>query len=596
MATRQNNLNLRGAYASTVPSNETGGSTPPTSNLWGWWSAEAAFSSTGGGGSLVTTSGSNVASLYDLSLNGRHLDQSTVGNQPKYLPNSLGNKPSILFNGTDQFLSNASSPTGAISVYMILKQVGWTDDDVLLHFDGSTVFEFWQDGTSPTLKLFTTGGQTASLQTFELGRFGIVSGVANGSLSNISLNNETSSFSTLATVDAGATLYLGRSPAGYYSNFALCEILAYSTAHSASFGDGLAVRQYLNNKYGLRIFAGDVGLLNDFTIDTQGGLPVEITSGSRIGGFVEFSQSPVYCPSNGKMFVQDTNTSAHASSRVYRFHPTGSSNDGNVNLSYLGGGQGCYVPSVDRIFFAGGSTSDLYKLNPHNLSYSSLGINTNTIYACCYVPSTDVVIALRYAASSTDLYVRNPSTGASIAAVNIGSTTKIGPYAIVYCPTTDRVYIPLSNNSSTSDLVIFNPSNNTVETTLTNIFTNPSTSYSTPAFCPTNGYIYFGGTGGNPIAVFDPVKKKVVSEFMVSTVDGAQHICYDPKRDLICTANHPSTNVGYVSLIDPKTNVVVKRILWGNTSGTCPDYVTYNPMNGFVYVSNLNGPTLSILG
>jgi len=70
------------------------------------------------GGNLVTANGAAVARWEDMSFNGRNFTQSTANNQPTLVSAGLNGKPTISFDGTNDFLGlSANSLLQNISAY-----------------------------------------------------------------------------------------------------------------------------------------------------------------------------------------------------------------------------------------------------------------------------------------------------------------------------------------------------------------------------------------------------------------------------------------------------------------------------------------------
>lgn len=66
-----------------------------------------------GGTTPVASDGDPVGLWLDKSGNGRHYSQATSGRRPTYKTNVQNGKPGILFDGVDDFLSNATGITAA---------------------------------------------------------------------------------------------------------------------------------------------------------------------------------------------------------------------------------------------------------------------------------------------------------------------------------------------------------------------------------------------------------------------------------------------------------------------------------------------------
>lgn len=73
--------------------------------------------------STITQSGGTVSQWNDKSGNNRHVSQAISSRQPAYSTTGLNSKPTIDFDGTDDFLKNAAfQPAGAISCFLVFNR------------------------------------------------------------------------------------------------------------------------------------------------------------------------------------------------------------------------------------------------------------------------------------------------------------------------------------------------------------------------------------------------------------------------------------------------------------------------------------------
>lgn len=73
--------------------------------------------------STITESGGAVSQWDDKSGNSRHVTQSTPSRQPAYSATGLNSKPTIDFDGSDDFLKNATfQPAGAVSCFLVFNR------------------------------------------------------------------------------------------------------------------------------------------------------------------------------------------------------------------------------------------------------------------------------------------------------------------------------------------------------------------------------------------------------------------------------------------------------------------------------------------
>lgn len=73
--------------------------------------------------STITQSGGTVSQWNDKSGNNRHVSQAISSRQPAYSATGLNSKPTIDFDGTDDFLKNeAFQPAGAVSCFLVFNR------------------------------------------------------------------------------------------------------------------------------------------------------------------------------------------------------------------------------------------------------------------------------------------------------------------------------------------------------------------------------------------------------------------------------------------------------------------------------------------
>lgn len=73
--------------------------------------------------STITLNGSTVSQWNDKSGNNRNVSQATASRQPTYNATGLNSKPTLDFDGTDDFLQNASfEPAGAVTCFFVFNR------------------------------------------------------------------------------------------------------------------------------------------------------------------------------------------------------------------------------------------------------------------------------------------------------------------------------------------------------------------------------------------------------------------------------------------------------------------------------------------
>jgi hypothetical protein len=208
---------------------------------------------------LGITIGTGVSAWADQSGNGRHYTQGTGAAQASY--NATGGpngRPSLLFDGTDDFLEAAAfnlPAPGTTPTYLaiVFRIVSWTSNDRLFG-DAATVgvrHGAFMAGASPEIRgqnTFTAIANTgAAVGTYVRGEFYFSNTAsdyvrcANTNVTGSNMGNGTSTGRRLGTDGAG--------PAGVCANIEVCEIL-YRNADLTA-GERTALNAYWTATYGL---------------------------------------------------------------------------------------------------------------------------------------------------------------------------------------------------------------------------------------------------------------------------------------------------------------------------------------------------------
>ena len=128
-----------------------------------------------------TLEGSGVTALNDQSGNGYHLaPTSSTGGAP-----TSDNYPTwhstdgITFDGNDDVLkATMSGWTTFGTIYIMCRQVGWTDNDVLIAYAGTGSARIAQDNTveggSPNMHAIHSSGQSSAITGLSIGTWGIL--------------------------------------------------------------------------------------------------------------------------------------------------------------------------------------------------------------------------------------------------------------------------------------------------------------------------------------------------------------------------------------------------------------------------------------
>lgn len=193
----------------------------------------------------ITYVSGKVSQWNDATANARHLLQATAGARPV-----LQTDGSILCDGSATFLQTATftlaQPT---MIYMLFRQVTFTNSDVIC--DGFTVTsgQFLQDTTTPNISL-SAGTTAATNTTFTLNTYCVASAIFNGASSSLARNKEAGSTAANAGTTAMAGFTLGADGSGAnFGNIQAKEIILFAGAHGAT--QQLQIINYLSMVGGL---------------------------------------------------------------------------------------------------------------------------------------------------------------------------------------------------------------------------------------------------------------------------------------------------------------------------------------------------------
>lgn len=199
-----------------------------------------------------TFTGTNtVLNLRDLSGNiQRDVYVNAAANQPTLQQDGLSSKPVLVFNGTNNYLKSlAYTSTQPKTVYLVVKQDGWTTGDAFM--DGATVnsMRIYQSVSSPQVHLYA-GTALLTLSNFPVGQWGVLTAIVSGARSVFQHDGTTHVTGSIGTTNPGGVT-LG-SYASVDANFAACsiaEVIVYDGTHCAD--QRLQVQQYLHQKWGI---------------------------------------------------------------------------------------------------------------------------------------------------------------------------------------------------------------------------------------------------------------------------------------------------------------------------------------------------------
>jgi len=217
-----------------------------------WLQSDVANLYTDAGTTHVSADGDLVYRWADISGNGRHFNQTTSGNRPKYYSGIINSHPAVRFNGTSSYLQYAPTVSGASTLWVVLKIVNdpsttgsggcWSNgsgSNSHYPFTDGTIY----DGTWTNSRKTTVNPTPSLSSTFR--RYCVVSDAGEWS----SYLDATQLYTTGTNTTAyPTTLYLGSSDISNYWLYGdVCEFFwmnAKATSQNLSDMDG-----YLNTRY-----------------------------------------------------------------------------------------------------------------------------------------------------------------------------------------------------------------------------------------------------------------------------------------------------------------------------------------------------------
>ena len=207
----------------------------------------------------VSTSGSNVTDWVDISGNNMNATQTTSGARPTVNSSAIAGLPSIVFNGTSQYMNlptGFANLTAGASIFVVKKttatpvgyraffDVGSGASDHLTMYDyPSTAEQMWAYSGASQSSFSSTSGFT--LNQFQLIE-GIHTGAASGSIYTNGVLGATGSIYNLNNTSR-TTNFIGAYNSGNLFQGEICEILFYNRPITAV--ERQAVEQYVNNRY-----------------------------------------------------------------------------------------------------------------------------------------------------------------------------------------------------------------------------------------------------------------------------------------------------------------------------------------------------------
>jgi hypothetical protein len=193
---------------------------------------------------ISTVTNYQITNLSVKELLGNNLLQSTGTNQP------LETATGILFDGVDNFMKTAPFVLEQPEfIYMVIKQVSWTNFDFWFDGENPNRGAVYQTGTTPNLVAFAGAGSTGNAN-LAVNTYGIVRVLFNGVSSKFIVNKTTPVTGNFGNSDMGGFLLGSRmDTASGFANIEVSECIIRKVADNPT--DEAAIYSYLSKKYGI---------------------------------------------------------------------------------------------------------------------------------------------------------------------------------------------------------------------------------------------------------------------------------------------------------------------------------------------------------
>lgn len=192
----------------------------------------------------VTKNGSDLVSLWgDKSGNGNDLVQATETNRP------LWSADGILFDGVDNFMKAAAfTLVQPEFIYIVFKQVTWTNGDYILDGNGTNVGYLRQLGVTPELQAYAWTA-SANDSNLSLNTYGIARVQFNGASSTFQINENTQITGNFGAANMGGFTLGSRGDNSTFGNIEVKEVIVRNTDDD-TYKNG-TIYNYLADKYGI---------------------------------------------------------------------------------------------------------------------------------------------------------------------------------------------------------------------------------------------------------------------------------------------------------------------------------------------------------
>lgn len=184
----------------------------------------------------------------------RDLYQGTAAQRPAYTAAAGGNRLSVGFDGSNDYLKAAPfSLSQPETIYFAGKQVSWASGRNIYDGGGAGGHpSVGQRGVSPALTLYAGSADTASNSNLAIGATGLLSSVFNGASSSNRVNGGTAVTGNPGSgASAGFTVAAYSTGSGGFANITASEVAIYAEAHNTATQNNLIA--YWANKFGISL-------------------------------------------------------------------------------------------------------------------------------------------------------------------------------------------------------------------------------------------------------------------------------------------------------------------------------------------------------
>jgi len=228
--------------------------TPPSSpSLVSWMSSDTGLFQDSALTTPATADNDPVGGWQDRSGAGHHLIQATSTARPALKLAQVNGRPSVRFDGTSDYLRTLFSLPPPFSIYLVLREISWTEGDEVLGSATSDTFDVYQHNSSPNLYLYGGTGPIAganpdlAIGTWGLVEFGVPAPAAGSIYLRVNNNSPITNAASTASSSQGFTLGANYSNTGF-GNIEVAEVICYNRILIPS--EQVSLRAYITGKYG----------------------------------------------------------------------------------------------------------------------------------------------------------------------------------------------------------------------------------------------------------------------------------------------------------------------------------------------------------